>query len=242
MAADGATLALQDVCSGYGDLQVLHGITLDLVPKSITAIIGANGAGKSTLLRTIFGIVPTTSGRLLFEGSDVTGLSPQRRLRLGLVLVPQGRSNFPLMTVQENLEMGAYIRTDRGVQADIERIYDAYPILDRKRAEPAGNLSGGEQQVLEIGMALMLSPKLALVDEPSLGLSPAIQKVVFDAISRLRDTGTAVLMVEQNAVQALNIADRGVVLELGKISAVGTGPEMLQNPEIRRAYLGLPDV
>jgi ABC-type branched-subunit amino acid transport system ATPase component len=242
LAADGTTLAVQDVCSGYGGMQILRGVTLDLPPRSITAIIGANGAGKSTLLKTIFGIVPTTSGRLLFEGNDITTLSAQRRLRLGLGLVPQGRSNFPLMTVEENLEMGAYVRTDRAIRADIERIYEAYPMLDRKRGEPAGNLSGGEQQVLEIAMALMLSPRLALIDEPSLGLSPAMQKVVFDAISQLRDVGTAVLMVEQNAVQALGIADRGVVLELGRISAVGTGPEMLQNPEIRRAYLGLPDV
>lgn len=242
MAADGPVLTVKDVCSGYGELQILRGVTLDVAPRSITAIIGANGAGKSTLLKTIFGLVPATSGRLLFEGSDITNVPPQRRLRLGLVLVPQGRSNFPLMTVQENLEMGAYIRADRGVGADIQRIYHAYPILDRKRRELAGNLSGGEQQVLEIAMALMLSPALALVDEPSLGLASAMQRIVFDAISRLRDVGTAVLMVEQNAVQALGIADRGVVMELGRISAVGTGSETLRNPEIRRAYLGLRDV
>lgn len=242
MAAEGPPLSVQDLASGYGELQILRGVSLELRPASITALIGANGAGKSTLLKTIFGIVRATAGRIVFRGTDITEMPTHRRLRMGLAFVPQGRSTFPLMTVDENLEMGAYIRTDRRVRDDIERIYDMYPLLRRKRAEPAGNLSGGEQQVLEMGMALMLSPSLALIDEPSLGLSPAMQTVVFGAIARLRERGTTVLMVEQNAVQALKIADRGIVLELGRISAEGTGPEMLLDPEIRRTYLGLPDV
>ncbi len=241
MVAEGPALSVKDLESGYGDLQILRGVSLEVRPGSITALIGANGAGKSTLLRTIFGIVRPTAGRILFRGEDITGAPTQRRLRMGLVFVPQGRSTFPLMTVDENLEMGAYTRTDRRVRDDIERVYEAYPLLRGKRAEPAGNLSGGEQQVLEVAMGLMLSPRLILIDEPSLGLSPMMQTVVFDAIAHLRDRGTAVLMVEQNAVQALKMADRGVVLELGRISAEGSGPEMLLDPEIRRAYLGLPD-
>lgn len=241
MAADEPALSVENLESGYGDLQILRGVSLEVRQGSITAVIGANGAGKSTLLKTVFGIVRPSAGRILFRGIDITAATTRDRLKMGLVFLPQGRSTFPLMTVQENLEMGAYTRTDHHVRDDIERIYEGYPLLRAKRGEPAGNLSGGEQQVLEVAMGLMLSPSLALIDEPSLGLSPMMQTVVFGAIAHLRDRGTAVLMVEQNAVQALKMADRGVVLELGRISAEGRGPEMLLDPEIRRAYLGLPD-
>jgi branched-chain amino acid transport system ATP-binding protein len=233
-------LELTDLHAGYGELTVLRGVTLTLEVGTITAVIGANGAGKSTLLKTIFGVVKSTSGGLRYLGADIARTDPAQRLRLGLVFVPQGRSNFPTMTVQENLEMGAYTRTDRRVMADIERMYVDFPILDAKRRQIAGNLSGGEQQVLEMAMALMLTPKLALIDEPSLGLSPPMQETVFQAIAHLRELRTTILMVEQNAVQALRIADKGVVLELGKISASGTGVEMLEDREVRRAYLGLP--
>lgn len=233
-------LELTDLHAGYGELTVLRGVTLTLEEGTITAVIGANGAGKSTLLKTIFGVVKSTSGGLRYLGADIARAHPAQRLRLGLVFVPQGRSNFPTMTVQENLEMGAYTRTDRRVMADIERMYVDFPILDAKRRQIAGNLSGGEQQVLEMAMALMLTPKLALIDEPSLGLSPPMQQTVFRAIEHLRELRTTILMVEQNAVQALRIADKGVVLELGKISASGTGVEMLEDREVRRAYLGLP--
>jgi branched-chain amino acid transport system ATP-binding protein len=177
---------------------------------------------------------------LRYFGEDIALTTPAERLRRGLVFVPQGRSNFPTMTVRENLEMGAYTRSDRNVRADIERTFTSFPMLATKRGQLAGNLSGGEQQVLEIAMALMLSPRLALIDEPSLGLSPVMQQTVFDAITHLRDLRTTVLMVEQNAVQALRIADRGVVLELGKISASGAGVQMLEDKDVRRAYLGLP--
>jgi branched-chain amino acid transport system ATP-binding protein len=170
---------------------------------------------------------------------DVTHLSPADRLKRGIVLVAQGRNNFPIMSVRENLEMGAYVRTDRAVQRDINAMYELFPVLYDKRRAPAGALSGGEQQILEMAMGLILSPRLVLLDEPSLGLSAAMQESVFAAILRLRNLGTAVLMVEQNAVEALHIADEAVVLELGRISVAGSGVAMLQDPEVRRAYLGL---
>ena len=240
MDAKRTVLELEDVHGGYGEIEVLRGVTLRLEEATITAVIGANGAGKSTLLKTIFGIVRVSAGAIHYLDTDITRDDPIGRLRRGLVLVPQGRSNFPLMSVQENLEMGAYTRTDKRVRADIQRTYERFPMLAPKRRQLAGNLSGGEQQVLEMAMALMLSPTLALIDEPSLGLSPLMQHTVFEAIAHLRDLGTTVLMVEQNAVQALRIADRAVVLELGRISAAGHGTEMLEDADVRRAYLGLP--
>jgi ABC-type branched-subunit amino acid transport system ATPase component len=239
--ADSPVLELLDLHAGYGELMVLRGVTLTLDEGTITAVIGANGAGKSTLLKTVFGIVKPATGNVRFLGTDVSPTDPSERLRSGIVFIPQGRSNFPMMTVHENLEMGAYTRTDRQVRTDIDRMYADFPMLAAKRRHMAGNLSGGEQQVLEMAMALMLTPKLALIDEPSLGLSPPMQETVFRAITHLReDLRTTVLVVEQNAVQALRIADRGVVLELGKISASGSGVEMLEDHEVRRAYLGLP--
>jgi branched-chain amino acid transport system ATP-binding protein len=239
LATDRSTLVLDGVHSGYGDITILRGVNLELETGTMTAIIGANGAGKSTLLKTVFGLVRPTGGRIEFLGQDITSLRPVDRLRRGHVLIPQGRANFPEMTVQENLEMGAYIRTDRGVADDIARTYDRFPLLGERRRQLAGNMSGGEQQMLELAMAFMLTPKLALIDEPSLGLAAGMQELVFGAISSLRKSQATVLMVEQNAVQALQIADRGVVLELGRIAAAGSGSAMLQDPDVRRAYLGL---
>jgi len=240
LAAERLALEVRGLRAGYGEVIVLRGVNLALLPGTITAVIGANGAGKSTLLKAIFGIVRVTSGAIIFAGEDITRLGSHGRLGKGLVLVPQGRCNFPLMTVDENLQMGAYTRTDSGVRSDIERIYREFDLLADRRRALAGNLSGGEQQLLEMAMALMIRPKLILVDEPSLGLSPAMQQRVFGAIIRLRDLGTTILMVEQNAVQALRIANRGIVIELGVVRHEGTGPSMLHNPEVRRAYLGLP--
>jgi branched-chain amino acid transport system ATP-binding protein len=232
-------LVLEDVTAGYTEQPILTGIDLSLAPGTITAVIGANGAGKSTLLKTVFGLVQARSGSMRFLGEEITGLSSRERLRRGIVIVPQGRCNFPLMSVHENLEMGAYTRRDGNVKADIDRIYGMFDVLGRKRKSLAGNMSGGEQQLLEMGMALMLSPKLVLIDEPSLGLAAGMQKRVFDAILDLRASGTAVLLVEQNAVQALNVSDRGIVIERGRVGAEGTGVEMLEDPKVRRAYLGL---
>ena len=239
MAVEPSILALRDVHAGYGDIEILRGIDLELPQGTMTAVIGSNGAGKSTLLKTIFGSVGTSSGTIEYLGQDITGLAPTDRLRRGLVLIPQGRSNFPEMTVEENLEMGAFIRNDPEVSRDINANYERFPLLRERRHQQAGNLSGGEQQMLEMAMALMLSPKLALVDEPSLGLSAGVQATVFDSIGELRRAGTTVLMVEQNAVQALKISDAGIVIELGRVSARGSGVDMLNDPDVRRAYLGL---
>jgi len=238
LAAD-RLLVLEDVQAGYADSTILQGVNLTLERGSVTAVIGANGAGKSTLLKTIFGLVGIKRGSMRFEGDEITRSSSRERLRRGITIVPQGRCNFPLMTVRENLEMGAYTRDDKNVGRDIERIYEIFGVLGNKRNQLAGHMSGGEQQLLEMGMALTLSPKLILIDEPSLGLSAGMQERVFQSILDLRDQGTAILLVEQNAVQALKIADRGIVIEHGRVGWEGSGVEMLDNPRVREAYLGL---
>jgi ABC-type branched-subunit amino acid transport system ATPase component len=232
-------LELRDVHAGYGDSTILRGVDLTLSSGSLTAVIGANGAGKSTLLKTIFGLVDIKQGSVHFWGDDITRSSSRDRLRRGITIVPQGRCNFPLMSVRENLEMGAYTRTDDDVGRDIDQIYKLFSVLGEKRNQLAGHMSGGEQQLLEMGMALTLSPELILIDEPSLGLSAGMQKRVFQSILDLRDQGTAILLVEQNAVQALKIADRGIVIEQGRVGWEGSGVEMLDNPRVREAYLGL---
>lgn len=239
MAAD-QLLELRGVYAGYGDTSILRGVDMSLSVGTITAVIGANGAGKSTLLKTIFGIVPVSAGELLFEALDVSRSSTSNRIKLGIAIVPQGRCNFPLMTVRENLEMAAYTRRDQSVRSDIEEVYSTYAVLGQKRSQLAGNMSGGEQQMLEMSMALLVKPRLILLDEPSLGLAPMLQTQVFDAIVQLRKLGKTVLMVEQNAVQALKVADSAIVLELGRVQHKGSGIGMLDSSEVRRAYLGLP--
>lgn len=234
---------LKEVHAGYGELEILKGISFGARHGTITSIIGANGAGKSTLLKTIFGMVRIKEGQLLLEGKEVTSLGSAERLALGIAIVPQGRCNFPLMTIRENLELGAYIRKDTEVEQDIQAMLDLFPVLRRKEKLLAGNMSGGEQQMLEMAMALMVRPKVLLLDEPSLGLSPLMIDEVFGSIRSLANSkGTAIVMVEQNAVQALKISDAGVVVELGRVGVIGSGPAMLDNPDVRKAYLGLPDV
>jgi branched-chain amino acid transport system ATP-binding protein len=210
-------------------------------PGTVTSVIGANGAGKSTLLKAIFGMVGVTSGDVRYLGRTIAHLKPDQRLREGIAIVLQGRCNFPLMTVRENLELGAYTRSDGRVGQDIEAVLDVFDVLRRKQKVIAGNLSGGEQQMLEMAMVLMVQPRVMLLDEPSLGLSPLMLDYVFDAIRDLaRHRNTAIVMVEQNAVQALKISDRGIVLELGRVSHEGSGPQMLDSPTVRQSYLGLP--
>lgn len=232
-------LALESVRGGYGASDVLRGVDLGIDAQSIVVVIGANGAGKSTLLKAVFGALTLTGGRVVFDGEDITGLSTRERMKRGILLVPQGRCNFPLMSVQENLEMGAYLRTDNDVQRDIDLLYERFPVLGEKSNVLAGNLSGGEQQLLEMSMAMMLRPRLILLDEPSLGLSSAMQRLVFGSIEQLRGAGATVLLVEQNAVQALTIADVGIVIELGRVTHRGNSAAMLEDPDVRRAYLGL---
>jgi branched-chain amino acid transport system ATP-binding protein len=238
LAGEPPLLVLEEVVAGYDEVDVLRGVSLSVGTGDIVAIIGANGAGKSTLLRTVFGMVLPRAGRIRFAGSDIGGRPSVEVLRRGVGYVPQGRCNFPAMSVEENLEMGAYLRRDRQVGADIAALFTRFPVLADKRGAPAGTLSGGQQQILEMAMALLLHPRLLLVDEPSLGLDPRMVEVVFETILAINDEGTTILMVEQNAKKALSVSHRGFVLELGRNRFEGTGPVLLEDPDVRLHYLG----
>ncbi|PYM13833.1 MAG: ABC transporter ATP-binding protein [Candidatus Rokuibacteriota bacterium] len=231
-------LVLDDVRAGYAEVEVLRGVSLEVRSGDIVSIIGANGAGKSTLLKTVFGLVTAHGGSIRLAGEELAGRRPVEVLARGVSYVPQGRCNFPAMTVEENLEMGAYTRNDAGVRRDIDAMMQRFPMLGSKRVDPAGTLSGGQQQVLEIAMALLLHPRLLLVDEPSLGLDPRMAELVFATIESINREGTTVVMVEQNAKTALSISHRAFVLELGRNRFEGTGRELLDNPEVRTHYLG----
>jgi branched-chain amino acid transport system ATP-binding protein len=233
-----STIELRNVHAGYGEIEILHGVDLEAEAGEVTCLIGPNGAGKSTILKSLAGIIKPTSGSILFEGIDMTRTSTLERLRRGIAHVPQGRCNFPDMTVRENLEMGAYLMKRSEARAAVERVLDAFPLLRERVNDLAGNLSGGQQQILEMGMALVRQPRCLLIDEPSLGLSPKMEDVVFQEIRRLKMMGIAVVMVEQNAHRGLQISDRGIALELGHVRFVGTGAELLANPEVKLLYLG----
>jgi ABC-type branched-subunit amino acid transport system ATPase component len=234
-----ALLTAERVVAGYGKLEILHGVTLEVRAGEIVSIIGPNGAGKSTAFKTIVGFLRPKSGRVLFDGREMTGLRPDQVLRLGLAYVPQGRIVFPQMTVLENLEMGGYIETDRAKLRDaMDRVFAIFPILRERRKQKAGTMSGGEQQMVALGRALMTTPKLILLDEPSLGLSPKFVTQIFDKLLEMKQAGYTLMVVEQNAVKALSVADRGYVLELGENRFEGTGQSLLNNPEVKRLYLG----
>lgn len=238
MATD-PLLAVSDVYAGYGRYDVLQGVSLEVRRGEIVAIIGPNGAGKSTVLKTIYGFLRPRKGEVRFDGKPITAAEPDRMSRRGLTYVPQGRSVFPQMTVWENLELGAFIRGDTAqVRADMDRLAEQFPMLREHRRRLAGALSGGQQQLLEMARGLMVKPKLMLIDEPSIGLSPKLVGIVFDTIGRLRALGTTILMVEQNARRALEIADRGYVLELGQNRFEGAGRELLNREDVKRLYLG----
>jgi branched-chain amino acid transport system ATP-binding protein len=223
----------------YGKVGVLNGISLEVREGELVSLIGANGAGKTTTLKAISGLVPPVGGRVLFEGKDITSAPARRILALGIAHCPEGRRVFPYMTVQENLEMGCYLRADRArIATDMERIFARFPVLAERRSQPAGTLSGGEQQMLAIGRALISRPRLMLFDEPSLGLAPTMVERTFEIIAEIRKEGTTVLMVEQNAYAALEMCDRSYVLESGEVALHGTGAELLGNPHVRQAYLG----
>jgi ABC-type branched-subunit amino acid transport system ATPase component len=238
LAAEHALLELRDVVAGYEEVEVLRGVSLAVRAGEIVCLIGANGAGKSTLLRTVFGMVRPRAGTIRFAAGEIAGLEPTEVLRRGIGYVPQGRCNFPAMSVEENLEMGAYLRRDRSVRADIEELLARFPVLATKRRSPAGTLSGGQQQILEMAIALLLHPRLLMIDEPSLGLDPRMVEVVFDTILAINREGTTILMVEQNARKALSVSHRGLVLELGRNRFEGTGDALLHDPEVREHYLG----
>jgi branched-chain amino acid transport system ATP-binding protein len=223
----------------YGKVRVLKGVSLEVRRGELVSLIGANGAGKTTTLKAISGLVPSVGGQIVFEGEDITRVSAKRILELGIAHCPEGRRVFPYMTVQENLEMGCYLRSDRPrIAEDMHRILSRFPVLAERCRQPAGTLSGGEQQMLAIGRALMSRPRLMLFDEPSLGLAPTMVERTFDIIAEIRKEGTTVLMVEQNAYAALEMCDRSYVLESGAVALQGTGAELITNPHVREAYLG----
>jgi ABC-type branched-subunit amino acid transport system ATPase component len=232
-------LVAQGLTGGYGKLDILHDVSLTVNVGEIVSIIGPNGAGKSTAFKTIVGFLRPRQGTVSFNGEDITGLRPDLVLRRGLAYVPQGRIVFPEMTVLENLEMGAYIERERArVSAALERVYALFPILHERRAQRAGTMSGGEQQMVAIARALMTSPQLILLDEPSLGLSPKFVTLIFDKLLEMKRAGFTLTVVEQNATRALGIADRAYVLELGRNRFEGPGPRLLMDPEVKRLYLG----
>ncbi len=238
MDAERALLALDGVVAGYDEVDVLRGVSVVVRGDEIVSIIGANGAGKSTLLRTVFGMVTPRAGSIRFDGAEIGGRPSVAILKTGIGYVPQGRCNFPAMSVAENLEMGAYLRRDRDVKRDIDALFTRFPMLGAKRDAAAGTLSGGQQQILEMAIALLLRPRLLLIDEPSLGLDPRMVELVFETITTINREGTAILMVEQNAKKALSISHRGFVLELGRNRFEGTGQALLDDPDVRQHYLG----
>jgi ABC-type branched-subunit amino acid transport system ATPase component len=232
-------LHAEGIYAGYGQMEILHGVTLTVRRGEMVSVIGPNGAGKSTVFKTLVGLLRARSGRIVFDRHEIGSLRPDQVLRLGLAYVPQGRIVFPQMTVLENLEMGAYIERDRErTRQALERAYALFPVLSQRRHQKAGTMSGGEQQMVAIGRALMTTPKLILLDEPSLGLSPKFVTLIFEKLTEMKRAGHTMLVVEQNAAKALSVADRGYVLELGRNRFEGSGRALLADPEVKRLYLG----
>ncbi|MGB9412465.1 MAG: ABC transporter ATP-binding protein [Pseudolabrys sp.] len=233
-----STLSIRGLRSGYGKIEVLHDVTLDVARGQIVTLIGANGAGKTTLLKTISGLLRPSAGSITFEGKSIVRRPPHKIVELGISHVPEGRAILKRMTVIDNLRMGAYVRTDSEIAEDIEAALVRFPLLSERRLQIAGTLSGGEQQMLAIGRALVARPRLLLFDEPSLGLAPKIVSQIFLTLRELKNEGKTTLLVEQNARQALRVADHGYVLERGRIIYSGSGEELLNMPEVQRTYLG----
>lgn len=233
-------LGVDDITVRYGKITALENVSLHVDEGEIVSLIGANGAGKTTTMRALAGLVATSSGTMTLAGEDLSGVSGHARVRRGLCLAPEGRGIFPTMTVEENLQMGSYGRADKaGVAEDRDRVYELFPRVRERLAQMGGTLSGGEQQMLAIGRALMARPRILLLDEPSMGLAPALIKQVFAIIRELRTMGVTVLLVEQNARQAMALSDRVYILETGAITRTGTGAELLADPSIQSAYLGV---
>jgi branched-chain amino acid transport system ATP-binding protein len=232
-------LETSGLTSHYGRIPALKGIDLKIEPGELVALVGANGAGKTTLLRALSGVQRVTAGRVWFEGADITAARPDRRVRLGIAQVPEGRQVFGPLSVEDNLLLGAYVRPDREARPALARVYELFPALAERRKSTAGMLSGGQQQMLAIGRALMAGPRLLLLDEPSMGLAPRLVAEIYAAIRRLREAGTTIFLVDQNARAALAIADRGYVLETGRVVLAGAGAELAANEAVKQAYLGL---
>ena len=233
-------LEVRDIDVFYGDAQALYGVGFTVQQGELVTLVGANGAGKTTALRAIAGIRPTSSGDILFEGASLRKIAAHRRPGMGIALVPEGRELWPQLTVLENLELGAYDRAARARRAaSLDHVYELFPKLKDRARQVAGSMSGGEQQMVAIGRALMSRPRLLMMDEPSLGLAPVVVSQMFDIIRRLREQGLTILLVEQNLVRALEVADRGYVVETGKVSLDGTSEQLLTDPAVRAAYLGV---
>ena len=230
-------LEIKNLSVSYGGIEAIKNISFDVEAGSIVTLIGSNGAGKSSTLRSIAGIVKAKSGEVLFEGENILGLSPDQIVKRGVTLVPEGRRVFPNLTVAENLHVGAYLRKD-DIKPDIEYVYELFPRLKERSWQFAGTLSGGEQQMLAVGRALMARPKLIMMDEPSLGLAPLVVQGIFDIIRTINKAGITVLLIEQNANMALKVADYAYVMQTGEITLSGTGAELLENEEVKEAYLG----
>ncbi|MFD5244088.1 ABC transporter ATP-binding protein [Amycolatopsis sp. NPDC058340] len=230
-------LEVQDINVHYGKIAALKGMSIEVGEGEIVSLIGANGAGKTTTLKTISGLRPLTSGRILFDGKDISKTPGHKRVELGIGQSPEGRGVFPGMTVQENLLMGAYTRKD-DLKADLDEVYELFPRLNERKTQFGGTMSGGEQQMIAIGRALMTKPKVLLLDEPSMGLAPMLIAQIFDIIREINKRGTTVLLVEQNAQQALKLSDRAYVLETGTVVKSARGAELLDDPQVRAAYLG----
>ena len=232
-------LEVASLSSHYGRVQALRSVSVVIEQGEIVALVGANGAGKTTLMRAISGVQPVTAGQIRWLGEDITRTPAHRRVALGIAQVPEGRLVFGPLSVEDNLRLGAYVRSDGGVAEDLEQVYALFPALGDFRRRPAGELSGGQQQMLAIGRALMARPRLLLLDEPSLGLAPLLVEQIFDAIGRLKRESITVFLVEQNAAAALSLADRGYVMETGLIVLSGTGRQLLASERVNQAYLGL---
>ena len=232
-------LEIKNLNVHYGVIHALKDVSLTVKQGEIVTLLGANGAGKTTALRTISGLNKATDGEVIFEGKDITNLSASKRVEMKISQVPEGRRIFPAMTIVENLELGAYLRRDKAnIKKDMKNVYELFPILEQRKKQTAGTLSGGEQQMLAMGRALMSRPKILLLDEPSMGLAPLLVREIFDIIVNVNSTGTTILLVEQNAKIALSIAHRAYVIETGSIVMSGTGEELAKSDEIKKAYLG----
>ncbi|MFG2331276.1 ABC transporter ATP-binding protein [Streptomyces sp. NPDC048604] len=234
-----ALLEVEDLRVAYGKIEAVKGISFSVEAGQVVALIGTNGAGKTTTLRTLSGLIKPNSGKITFDGQVLNGIPAHKVVSLGLAHSPEGRHIFPKLTIAENLQLGAFLRKDKdGIEKDVQRAYDLFPILGERRKQAAGTLSGGEQQMLAMGRALMSQPKLLMLDEPSMGLSPIMMQKIMETIATLKAEGMTILLIEQNAQAALSLADYGYVLEVGKIKLSGTGPDLLVDDEVRKTYLG----
>jgi branched-chain amino acid transport system ATP-binding protein len=239
-AGNGPILEVEDIHTYYGSIHAIKGVTLEVREGEIVTLIGANGAGKSTTLRSINGLNHPREGSIRFQGKDITNEAPHNVVKMGISQSPEGRKLFPRMSVYENLEMGAFQRNDRsGIKEDLERVYGLFPRLAERKSQKAGTLSGGEQQMVAMGRALMARPKLLLLDEPSMGLAPIFVEKIFEIVKEINDQGTPVLLVEQNALMALDIAGRGYVMETGQIAVTDDAKNLRQNEQVQKAYLGI---